>query len=383
MKINFSYLLAAGLLLLGAIWFTVNNLGEEEALPVSTPATVKEAARKAIPTVSVRRVTASEHPNVLELFGQTRAAREVDVAAETAGLVVAVNVEEGARVKKGQTLCRQDVDARQALVDQAKANMRAIETDLNAAKTLAEKGFQSVTRVNAAQAQMDGAIAALKQAEIEADNVNIRAPFDGVWERQNAEVGDFLVPGMSCGLLVDLSPLEVNVELTEAQLSLVQRDMTADIVLATGERVTGKVAYIEARADPATRTFRAELRVPNADYKLRAGVTATVRLTSGLTLAQQIPGNILTLDDSGAVGVRYLDERDIVAFARVKIIDEDRDGLWVTGLPDSIRIIVEGQDFVTVGQEVEPMTSSRRQSGAAESVTQLANEKAKTRSETP
>lgn len=383
MKINFSYLLAAGLLLLGAIWFTVNNLGEEEALPVSTPATVKEAARKAIPTVSVRRVTASEHPNVLELFGQTRAAREVDVAAETAGLVAAVNVEEGARVKKGQTLCRQDVDARQALVDQAKANMRAIETDLNAAKTLAEKGFQSVTRVNAAQAQMDGAIAALKQAEIEADNVNIRAPFDGVWERQDAEVGDFLVPGMSCGLLVDLSPLEVNVELTEAQLSLVQRDMTADIVLATGERVTGKVAYIEARADPATRTFRAELRVPNADYKLRAGVTATVRLTSGLTLAQQIPGNILTLDDSGAVGVRYLDERDIVAFARVKIIDEDRDGLWVTGLPDSIRIIVEGQDFVTVGQEVEPMTSSRRQSGAAESVTQLANEKAKTRSETP
>lgn len=383
MKINFSYLLAAGLLLLGAIWFTVNNLGEEEALPVSTPATVKEAARKAIPTVSVRRVTASEHPNVLELFGQTRAAREVDVAAETAGLVAAVNVEEGARVKKGQTLCRQDVDARQALVDQAKANMRAIETDLNAAKTLAEKGFQSVTRVNAAQAQMDGAIAALKQAEIEADNVNIRAPFDGVWERQDAEVGDFLVPGMSCGLLVDLSPLEVNVELTEAQLSLVQRDMTADIVLATGERVTGKVAYIEARADPATRTFRAELRVPNADYKLRAGVTATVRLTSGLTSAQQIPGNILTLDDSGAVGVRYLDERDIVAFARVKIIDEDRDGLWVTGLPDSIRIIVEGQDFVTVGQEVEPMTSSRRQSGAAESVTQLANEKAKTRSETP
>lgn len=383
MKINASYLLAAGLLLIGGIWFTANNLGEEEALPVSTPATVKEAARKAIPTVSTRRVSASQHPNVLELYGQTRAAREVNVAAETAGLVAAINVAEGARVKKGQTLCRQDVDARQALVDQAKANMRAIETDLNAAKVLAEKGFQSVTRVNAAQAQMDGAIAALKQAEIEADNVNIRAPFDGVWERQDAEVGDFLMPGMSCGLLVDLSPLEVNVELTESQLGLVERDMPAEIVLATGETVTGKVAYIEARADPATRTFRAELRVPNVDYKLRAGVTGTVRLISGMTFAQQIPGNILTLDDSGAVGVRYLDERNIVAFARVRIIDEDREGLWVTGLPDNVRIIVEGQDFVTVGQEVNPSTESFNNTGADVPLTQLADERMTSRPETP
>ncbi|WP_427452727.1 efflux RND transporter periplasmic adaptor subunit [Litorimonas sp. WD9-15] len=352
MKFNTSYIIAGSLLVLGAVWFFVNNLGEETPLTVSTPATVKVEARKSIPTVQVRRIAAQEHPNVLELYGQTRAAREVSVKAETPGLVAAIGAVEGARVKKGQTLCRQDMNARQALVDQAKANLRSVETDLNAARVLADKGYQSQTRVTAFEAQLDGARAALKQAEIEADNVNIRAPFNGVWEQQDAEVGDYLSPGMSCGLLVDLSPLEVDVELTEGQLGLVERGTSAEIALATGETVTGEVAFIEAKADPSTRTFRAELHVPNADYELRAGVTATVRLTSGLTLASKVPTNVLSLDDAGNVGLRYVDAADIVRFTPTRTIDEEADGAWVTGLPDGARLITTGQDFVAVGQQV-------------------------------
>lgn len=352
MKLNTSYIIAGSLLVLGAVWFTVNNLGEEAPLTVSTPATVKAEARKSIPTVQVRRIANVEHPNVLELYGQTRAAREVSVKAETPGLVAAIGAVEGARVKKGQTLCRQDMNARQALVDQAKANLRSVETDLNAARVLADKGYQSQTRVTAFEAQLDGARAALKQAEIEADNVNIRAPFDGVWEQQDAEIGDYLSPGMSCGLLVDLSPLEVDVELTEGQLGLVERGTSAEIALATGETVTGKVAFIEAKADPSTRTFRAELHVPNSDYKLRAGVTGTVRLTSGLTMASKIPTNVLSLDDMGNVGLRYVDAADIVRFTPTRTIDEEADGAWVVGLPDGARLITTGQDFVAVGQQV-------------------------------
>ena len=352
MKLNTSYLIAGGLVILGAIWFAVNNGGDDAPLSVSTPATAKTEARRSIPTVRVKEIIAQDHPNILELYGQTRAAREVSVKAETAGLVAAINAREGAKIGKGQVLCRQGVNARQAIVDQATANLRTIESDLNAARILAEKGYQSQTRVMSFEAQLDGAKAALKQAEIELDAINIRSPFSGVWERQEAEVGDYLSPGMSCGLLVDLSPLKVDVELTEMQLALVERGMGADIILATGEQVSGKMAFIESRADPATRTFRGELHVPNEAFALRAGVTATVRLTSGLTRAQQIPGNILTLDESGSVGVRYVDANNIVRFATITTIDEDEDGQWVMGLPERTKIIIEGQNFVSVGQEV-------------------------------
>ena len=354
MKLNTSYIIAGSLVLLGGIWFAVNNSGEAEPLPVATPATAKESARRAMPTVQVQRITAREHPNVLELYGQTRANREVALKAQTMGLVAEVLVKEGNRVRQGQTICRQDLNARQAQVDQAKASLRAIETDLNAARVLAEKGFQSEARVTGFEAQLDGAKAVLKQAEIEADNINIRAPFSGIWERQDAQIGDYLSPGMSCGLLVDLSPLKVDAQLTETQLGKVARGDIATIQLATGENITGKIAFIEAKADPSTRTFRAEIHVPNDDLALKAGVTGTVRIKSGLTLAHQVPGNILAIADSGDVGIRYIDGSNIVRFASVETIDEDANGLWVTGLPETVRIITQGQDFVSVDMEVNP-----------------------------
>ncbi len=353
MKLNTSYIIAAVLVLLGAMWFAFKNAGDSPAKPISTPAIAKEEARNAMPSVLVRRIIASEHPNVLELYGQSGVNREVSVKAETMGLVAEVLVSEGARVAKGQTVCRQDIGARQALVDQAKANMLMLETDLNAARILAEKGFQSSSRVTAFEAQLDGANAALKQAEIEADNINIRAPFSGIWERQDAQIGDYLSPGMSCGLLVDLSPLKINVQLTESQLGNIKRGNSASIQLATGESLTGKVAFIEAKADPSTRTFRTEIHVQNPNYTLKAGVTATVRISSGITLAQQVPGHTLTLADSGDVGIRYIDRNNIVRFAEIATIDEDLNGMWVTGLPANTRIIIEGQDFVSVGMEVD------------------------------
>jgi len=352
MKLNTSYIVAGSLVVLGALWFAFNNAGEEPAKPVSTPAIAKEDARQSMPTVQARRMRATAHPNVLNLFGQSSANREVSVKAETMGLVAQVFAAEGATVKKGQTLCRQDLNARQAQVDQAKANMRKIESDLNAARVLADKGFQSASRVTTFEAQLDGAKAALKQAEIEADNINIRAPFSGLWSRQDAQIGDYLSPGMSCVLLVDLSPLKVNIQLTETQVGQINKGDVAEIDLATGQTVSGKIAFIDAQADASTRTFRAEIHVPNADYKLKGGVTASVRMQSGVTQAQQIPGHILTLADNGDIGVRYVDEENIVRFAAVRTIDEDPNGIWVTGLPDDTRVIIEGQDFVSIDMEV-------------------------------
>jgi len=304
------------------------------------------------PSVQVSRVSAQIHDNILELYGQSAASREVDVKAETAGLIVATPIAEGRIIGNGTTLCRQDVDARQAILDQALANKRSIEADLNAARILAEKGYQSATRVTAFEAQMDGAKATIKQAQIELDNVIMRAPFGGIWERQIAQVGDYLAPGQACGLLVDLSPLHIVVQLTEEQVSAISKGDLGDAVLATGQTVSAKVAFIEAKADPATRTFRTVMHVPNDDFKLKAGVTATVRLKAGEALAHQIPSNILTLDDVGNVGVRYVDDNDIVQFATITTIDEDDNGVWVTGLPSSTHIITEGQSFVSEGMKV-------------------------------
>ncbi|MEP1229131.1 MAG: efflux RND transporter periplasmic adaptor subunit [Litorimonas sp.] len=356
MKINRSYIIAALLFIIIGLWFAVNTVGKDDTVTgktqAQTRAEIETSSQK--PTVQVRNLTAQSHDIILELYGQSEASREVDVKAQTAGLIVATPVAEGRILAKDTLLCRQDIDARQAILDQALANKRTIETDLNAARILAKKGYQSSSRVTAFEAQMDGAKAGIKQAQIELDNVNMRAPFGGIWERQHAQVGDYLAPGQACGLLVDLSPLHVVVQLTEDQVRSISKGDTASVSLATGQNVTAAVAFIEAKADPATRTFRTVMHVPNNDFTLKAGVTATVRLKAGEALAHQIPSNILTLNDEGLVGIRYLDEANIVRFSTVKTIDENANGVWVTGLPEIVRIITEGQSFVAEGMEAIP-----------------------------
>jgi multidrug efflux system membrane fusion protein len=62
-----------------------------------------------------------------------------------------------------------------------------------------------------------------------------------------------------------------------------------------------------------------------------------------------VPASALTLDDDGHIGVRLADADDMARFARVTVLRDSADGIWVSGLPDPARVIVRGQDYVTDG----------------------------------
>ena len=359
MKINASYVIAGLAVLVIGLWFLANNNGEEPAPKVAAQNTQND--QDLLPQVVYRTASLHQRPNEYRLYGRTEANREVEVKAETAGLVANTPAREGQRVVKGQVLCQQDVDARQANLDQMRATLVSAQSDFNSAQTLVNKGYRSANQLASLQASVDGARAAVKSAEIELDNVNMRAPFSGMFERQIAEVGDFLAPGQACGLLLELNPLIVVADLSETQLAAISKGSTASISLATGEALEGKVRFIEARANNMTRTFRTEIEVPNPNMSLRAGITATVALEAGSIDACLIPARIMTLDDNGEVGVRYLDENNIVRFALTQTVAEEDNGLWVTGLPDTARVIVQGQDFVSVGTKVNPVPEGSSQ----------------------
>ncbi len=350
MRINKSIITAIVALLLIGAWFWYNSAKQSDKPTSAKPKTSSIAQEK--PVVVTRRVIAKPHEAKIKLFGRTEVTREVALKAKTPGTVISTPVKEGRRVGKGTIVCRQEVNARQASVDQAKAQLKSREVDLTAAQKLVERGFASETQLLAAQAATDAAKAAVKQAEIELDNINIRAPFSGIYDQHMAEIGDYLAPGQPCGVLLEMDPLTVTIELTESQLGLVSTGQDASMKLATGETVTGKVKFIAARANPATRTFKAEIAVPNPKLALKAGVTATVTLNGKEESAHLVPSLILGLDTQGRVGVKYLDN-GIVRFSPTQTIDETSDGIWVTGLPDPALIIVQGQDYVAVDSEAD------------------------------
>ena len=63
--------------------------------------------------------------------------------------------------------------------------------------------------------------------------------------------------------------------------------------------------------------------------------------------------SILTLQDDGSVGVKAVDKNSKVVFYPIKKEIDTIDGMWVSGLPDEVKLIITGQEYITVGQTVE------------------------------
>ena len=351
MQIKRSYLIAGGILAVVVAFFLVGTvlraLGPKPKTETSAASTKTEA-----PLVQVARIEEVMRPYVVSVRGRTDANRTVVVRAETAGPVAATPAREGSFVPKGAILCRLSVDARQATVDQARANLKSRQLQREASERLAAQGYRSQTQVLQDQANLDAATAALRQAEVALEQVNIRAPFAGVFDSREAEIGSFLAPGGACGTMIQLDPLVIIADVSEAEVGSLKVGAPTTAVLVSGETLSGRVRSIGRSADPATRTYRVEIEAGNPGGRARSGLSADIKVSVGTGPALMVPSATLVLDSAGRQGVRYIGADGKVAFAPVQVQDETAEGIWVTGLRGPVQVIVVGQSYVSEGQKV-------------------------------
>lgn len=347
MRLKPEYMFVAVVAVALVVAFTIGTLVNRGKS--HTPA--KAASASALPSVQVALTPEVTREYDTVIRGRTEAARSVAVKSETAGVVAATPAVEGAFVRKGAVLCRLNVDARLATLDQARANLRSRQLQQKASAELAAKGYRSQTQVLQDQANLDAAAATVRQAELSVEQMSIRAPFDGVFDRRDAEIGVYLSPGQPCGTVIELNPLLVVGDLPETEAGKMRVGAPATAKLTSGEVLTGKVRYAAREADPQTRTYRVEIAVANPQMT-RSGLSADVKIGSGVGPAHLTPLSSLVLDADGRQGVRYVLADDKVAFAPVKVLEETSQGVWVSGLKGPVRIITVGQSYVGEGQKV-------------------------------
>lgn len=314
----------------------------------------KPANEPHIMGVRIQTMTAKPRQQEVIVRGRTEAYRVVELKAEISGRVEKVFVNDGDRVKKGDPIASFDVKDNRARLLEAEALVRQREIEHNAAKKLNKKGFSSNTTLASAKALLDSATAQVTAMKIRLNDLEITAPFDGYIEDRTAEVGDFVKDGNPIATIVESDPLLVTGQISELQVNNIEVGGEGSAELVTGEKVSGKIKFIGNMADPATRTFKVELEVPNEGYKLRNGVTAEITFKTKSVMAHLMSPAFLTLNDEGVLGLRAVTEDDTVKFYPVKILADSPEGVWVDGLPETVNLIVVGQDFVRDGDKVNP-----------------------------
>jgi membrane fusion protein, multidrug efflux system len=315
-----------------------------ESAAASAPATV--------PLVRVTLTPEDQHPYLVTFRGRTQAARTVVVRSETAGVVAATPILQGTFVQAGQVLCRLAIDARAAALDQARAGLKSMQLQMQASTSLAAKGFRSKTQVFSDQANMDSASAAVRAAEVAMRQVNIVAPFAGVFDHRDAEVGAYLSPGQSCGTVIELDPMLVVGDIPETEVGKIKVGAPATAQLVSGDTIIGRVRFVAHDADPITRTYRVEVTAPNRVHAVQSGLSAQIQISAGVGPAHLVPVSAMVLDAGGRQGVRYVLEGGRVAFAPVTVLQETPGGVWISGLRGNLQIITVGQSYVSEGQKV-------------------------------
>jgi membrane fusion protein, multidrug efflux system len=325
---------------------------------------VAEATGASAPKQSVRTETFSMQAFSIEvpLRGRTKAKSTVTVTPQTSGVVTAVTVAKGDQVTPGQVLCTLEEGSRGLAVTQAEAALAQAQLQFDTNAELRQKGLAAANTATSFEVQLKSAQATLDQAQRELERTQVKTEVAGVVQDPIASVGSMLAAGTPCATVVELDPMLFVGTVPESRMALAKIGLKAKVTTVTGQSAEGEVSYLASMADEATRSFPVEIALPNPDGELLSGSTATAVVNLGTVPAHLLPQSVLTLDDTGEVGIRAVEDSK-VTFYPVTILSDSRDGIWVTGLPASVDVITVGQEFVQAGQMVDATNVTAGASG--------------------
>lgn len=347
-----------------------------------------------------------------EVTGELRSIRRSTLAAEQEGLVLAIDVDAGDRVEKGQVLARLDDRTARLQVDRAEAVVKLQEATIaerEATLGRAQRDLQRLeeaasrsgvapleldqrktevaeweSRLQQAKADLTEARAELALAKKRLDDMTISAPFAGLVAAKQTEVGQWLSMGDTIVDLVQLTPIDAWLDVPESVVWRLQQRLADDgsskptagvrlIGLPTGgdagfavER-RGPVIAVLPEADPLSRLFPVRVRLENADNMLRPGMSIVGVVPTGeageyLTISRDAVRRSETgpyvLFDAGGTAMMAPVE---ILFPATDAGAPDRLAVRSSVLKDGMPVLVEGNERVYPGR---PIQGTPRQSVA-------------------
>ena len=238
---------------------------------------------------------ASEYQPLIKLKASTKSEKRINVKAKTSGEVVKIGAIQGAYVEKDTVLCSLGI--------------------------------------------------------VELNRTEVKAPFSGFIE-QIVKPGNFLERGQVCATIIQLDPITLIAGVPEYDINKVRIGQNVLVELVTAQKIKGKLTFVSKSASPDTRTFIVESQIENSDGKIKDGLTAEISIEIDKVMAHKISPSILLLNDEGKLGIRIVNKNKYAKFIEIIILEDSEEGLWVTGIPEEVEIVIQGQGFVEDGQEV-------------------------------
>jgi RND family efflux transporter MFP subunit len=232
-------------------------------------------------------------PATIEFSGPLVAPDTAVVRAKAAGTLVGLAVQEGSRVKAGQSLGRIDLaelmsrsSERQASADAARAALAQAERTHASNERLAAQSFispialeTSRSQVDSARAMYEAAVAMLDVSKVSLREAALVAPISGIVAKRHVVPGEKVTVEQTLLTIVDLSRLELAGLVGTHEVPRLQPGMAVQVrVEGMPAPVVGRLARIAPVAEAGTRSIGVTIALDNPKETLRAGQYALARV---------------------------------------------------------------------------------------------------------
>jgi multidrug efflux system membrane fusion protein len=245
-----------------------------------------------------------------------------------------------------QSLTKPDLDGAQAQMDGAQAQLDGAEA-----------------QVKLAMARVAGAKSQLEESRIALRDSALKSPIDGVVLKRVVEIGSLVGPGSPAYVIGDIREVKSVFGVPDTVLPHLRMGLTLPVSSegVPGVNYPGRITSIAPTADPKSRVFSIELTVPNAEFRLKPGMIASITVEGGPRgePVPVVPLNAVVQAPPGKSGytVFVLDEQGGKATVKSRAVDlGDAVGERITvkkGLRGGERVVVTGASLVSDGETVE------------------------------
>nr|WP_229428290.1 efflux RND transporter periplasmic adaptor subunit [Massilia soli] len=304
-----------------------------------------------------------------EFAGEVRPRVESRLGFRVGGKIIARKVDVGTVVKRGQVLMQLDPQDLQLTQAQARATLRAAETQRDLARDelkryaeLRKQNFVSQavldarkTAFAAAQANVDAARAGFSVQSNQAGYSTLVSDTDGVVTAISAEVGQVVSPGTPVVSVANTNDKEIVISLPEDKVDAMRKvsNVTVRMWANPAVAIPGKIREVSPVADPATRTYPVRVSIPGAGSDVKLGMTARVQFASrSATPQMRLPLTAL-FNEKSSTAV-WVVEKGAVRLVPVQVGGTSgNDVVIASGITPGQTVVTAGVNKLKNGQKVK------------------------------
>ena len=301
--------------------------------------------RKAAIPVKGAKVTRADMSAYVETYARLEAERQVSVLARTTGLVEALRVEEGDRVRQGQILVQLNKEELDLRLRQSKAAFEEASANYERIKVLHEQRMVSQTEYETTRLRFANATLGLEETELNMTYADLRAPISGVITQRLVELGDLVRGNQEVFVIADLNPLLVRIFVPERRMYQLHPGQQATIAVEAlpDKSFDGEIRMISPEVNPESGTVKVTLEIA-ANGLLKPGMFATVRIiTARRPQTLIVPKKALILETDEDVVFLITEGKVQRVAVQLGFVEGDQVEV-VSGLK-------EGDQVVTIGHE--------------------------------